>query len=342
MQLPVNGGFSIDLIARILFPTLLVSFIGPALSFVISFFGITLLLWLVTLLDWFATIAPFVIFAVFYFTLRASASNTEAETRFLTLQAVIALPIFIMWFERNFIHASGYLSPLSNFVIQATYVGLIDILYGLFFIMLWKTTEKQGSLALKPGFRNFYLWVNLVFFLSFTLHSINSIDLVYYFEFHMPSELNWLFGYTPTVLVSLTCLTGWVLTLRSAKREVADLLTHLALVLAPLAFALLAETFRPLIGFVLISMIVWGASYEIFSPVVISLSLVLSAVGAFISFAILLGTRARIRKRNVIRLGLASAALAGISLSPVSVLGVLTGLYILLIGLTPVSGEASQ
>jgi len=343
MRLPLQGDVSIDLIARILFVALLINFIGPALSFVISFFRIVPLLWLITLLDWFTIIVPFITFALFYLALRALRPNNKGETsRLLMLQAVIALPIFVMWFERNVIHASGYLSPLLNFAIQATYIGLIDILYLLFFTMLWKITKKQSLLKLTPRSQDFYLWTNLMFLLFFALHSINSIDLVYYFHYYMPTQLNWLFGYAPTILISLTCLAGWALTLKNAKREVVSWLKNFTLVITPAVFAALAETFRPLIGFIIISMIVWGASYEIFSPAVISLPLVLSAFGSFISFVILLSTQARTRNRNMIRLSLASAALAGISLSPASVLGVLTSLYILLIALTPISREAPE
>jgi len=343
MHLPTKDGSPVILIVRVLFAVLLTNFISPALSFAISFFEIAPLFWLITLLDWFAVIVPFVAFALFYLTIRAFAWSTKKETsKLLMLQAALAFMIFVIWFERNIIHFSGYLSPLLNFAIQVVYIALIDILYLLFLIMLWRITKKQSSLELRSRFRSFYLWVNLVFLLSFALHSINSIDFMYYFHYPMPPELSWLFGHAPTILVSVTCLAGWALCLRNTREEDMGWVKHFALVLNPLAFALFVETFRPLIGFIIISMIVWGTSYEMFSPPLISLSLVLSAFGSFISFLILLDSQAKSRKRNLIRLGLASTVLAGISLSPASVLGVLAGLYTLLTGLKPASKEPSQ
>jgi hypothetical protein len=200
--------------------------------------------------------------------------------------------------------------------------------------MLWKTVKKKNSLfRLNTHFEAFYLWLNLAFFISTALHFINKIDLVYYFRFHMPSELNWLFGYTPTILVSITCLTGWILCLKNTKQKISEWLMHVVLVLVPVVFVVFVETFKPLIGYVITSMIVWGSSYEFFRPPMFSLSLVLSAVGAFFSFLIMLNTRARTRNRNQIWFSLASAVLAGMSLSIVSVLGVLTSLYVLLHGI---------
>jgi hypothetical protein len=337
MRLARKAEITMDLVIFVLFPVLLVNFFGPTLSFMISLFEVTSLFWLTEFLQWFGVAVPFVILTLFYCSLKASISKFEEDvSRTVILQAVVAAVIFAIWFERSFIHASGYLTRLSNFVIEMTYLAFIDILYLTFFVMLWKTVKKESNpFGLGTRFGAFYLWLNLAFFVSMALHSINRIDLVHYLRFHMPAELNWLFGYTPTILMSLTCLMGWILYLKTTKQGIGRKLLHVVLVLVPIVFAMLVETYTPRMRFIIITMIVWGSSYEFFRPLVYSLALVLSATGAFASFFIMLNARARARNRNQVRLGLASAVLAGMSLSLVSVLGVLTSLYVLLHGIMP-------
>lgn len=339
---PIRKGVeALHLVALILFSSLLINFLIPTLSFMISFFELPVLFVLTDVFDMLLFIFPFVVLVLFYWTLRVSARRFREISRSLILQAVIALPIFVIWFERNLIHASGYLAPISNFVTEVTYFLLIDILYIILFVMLWRSVKgTKFSLSLNSRFEMLYLWLNLMFLVSIALHFINRIDFVYYFRFYMPAELSWLFGYAPTILVSATCLAGWIFFLSSTKPKVAGWLIHIFLVAFPVVFVVLVEIFRPLIGFVITSAIVWGTSYEFFRPVVYSLSLVLAAVGAFFSFSIMLHAQATTRSRNLIRLGLGSTVLAGVSPSLVSVLGVSTSLYVLLHGIMPREGAS--
>lgn len=320
----------------VLFLTLLINFASPTLIFIISFFEITSLLPLAGVLDWLAIVSPFLVMVLFLITLQVTASGFEKVTfRFVVFQGAIAFALFAIWFSRDFVHFLAYLPPLSNFALEVTYFSLVVILYVTFLAFLWKIVKKGPTLRGPPSrFRALYLWVNVVFLLALTLPWPNRIDFVYYFSFHMPPQLNWFFGYTPTIIVSVTCLGGWVMFMKDAAKTKSQRFRHAAMVIAPIVFVTFVETFRPLIGYVITSMIVWGASYQFFRPTILSLSLVLSAVAAYVSFTILIRSGVEKRNKKQITLSLASAVLAGISSSPISVIGVLTSLYILFHGIS--------
>jgi len=334
MKLTFKPRVMLDVIMLTLFPVLLVNFFNPTLGFLISFFKLALLYFLLDPLGLFATVVPFVVLTLYYLVLFITVSELKEATRLIMLQAVIAIPIFAVWVERNLIHVSGYLPRLSNFVIEISFLVLVDILCLTFFVMIYRILKRRDTLFDKNMYlKAFYLWLNLAFLLSIALHLINSVDLVYYLQFHMPSELRWFFGYTPTILISITSLTGWFLCLMSSKQGFPETLLHSVLVIAPIALVGFIEAYRPLIGYVIISVIAWGSFYEFFRPLSLSLALVLTAVAAFLSLCIMLSTvYRRISRRNQLLLGLASAVLAGVSFSPVSVFGILTSLYMLLHG----------
>jgi hypothetical protein len=307
---------SVEFLSLIVFVLLALNFAAPTLGFLASMRGQTPEAFFYV--EQFLGISHFIIAALFYYILFTKVSYVGRRTLFLlSLQAVLA-GIILIWFEKL---------PSS----EIFYILAVILLYAAWLTML---SSRSRELRLSVNFEALYLAINTVFGVSLALHLFKSVDFSRFFGFDLPSSIRWIFVYAPTILVSLTSLTAWILFVGHVKR-LRRIVTHFILVFLPVIVITYARSLRPLFGYVLTSAIVWGTYYEFFYPVELSLSLVLLAITAFVSSSILLKPLCKTRKPTVIRLSAASAALAGMSPSPLSVIGVLLSLQLLFLGIKP-------
>ncbi|MFQ5866029.1 MAG: hypothetical protein ACE5IW_12450 [bacterium] len=308
---------SIEFLSIFVFVLLALNFATPTLGFLVSMQGQTPKT--VFYVEQFLGTLPFIIAAVFYYVLVTKMPYFGGRTLFLLSgQAVLATLILIIWF--------GKLRSSEIF-----YIPTVILLYVVWLVML---SLRSKELKLSVRFETLYLVINMVFGLSFALHLFKGVDFSYFFGFDLPPFLSWVFAYTPTLLVSFTSLAAWTLFVCHVKGW-HRLAGHSILVFLPVIIIIYARSLRPLFGYVLTSAIVWGSSYEFFYPVELSLSLVLLAITAFVSSSILLKPLCKTRKPIIIRLSVASAVLAGMSSSPLSVIGVLLSLQLLFLGTKP-------
>jgi hypothetical protein len=308
---------SIEFLSFFVFVLLALNFATPTLDFLVSMQGQTSKI--LFHVGQFLGTLHFIIAALFYYVLVAKVSYVGGRTLFLlSLQAVLAGIILILWLER--LRSSGIFYVLAVILLYAAWLAMLS----------WRSEE----LRLSVSFEALYLAINMAFGLSFALHLFKTVDFSHFFGFDPPPFLIWVFTYAPTLLVSFTSLTAWALFVWHAKR-LRTLVKHFILVFLPVIAIAYARSIRPLFGYVLTSAIVWGSYYEFFYPVEFSLSLVLLAITAFVSSSILLKPLCETRKPIVIRLSVASAALAGMSSSPLSVIGVLLSLQLLFLGIKP-------
>lgn len=331
--MPRHSNFlSIDFLCLLVFALLAVNFATPTLSFLAYMSDSTPMVF--SYINQLLSALPFIIAAIFFYILFNKISTLEKRTvlSLSSLQAVLAFVIFIMWLDKNYFRFSGRLAFPFNFVADVLPIILVIVLYTAWILVI--SGEGRNRLNLSSRFETLYLAINLVFALSFSLHLFKSVDFFYYFGFRLPSSVSWIFAYAPTLLVSFMSLIVWA-SFVLGVRKLRKLTLHLMLVLLPVFFVLYAIILRPLVGYVLTSAIVWGSSYEFFYPPTLSLSLILLATTAFISSSILLGPLSVDRKPNVIRFSSASAVLAGMSLSPLSILGILLSLQFLFLGIKP-------
>jgi len=319
----------INFMSVLVFVLLTVNFATPILSFAASMSGQTpsVFFYVNKLLN----VLPFILTAIFFYTLfgKISTLGNRKVVSLSSLQAVLASVIFIMWL-RIYLHLSVQLNFPFNFLADFLPIIFLIALYSVWILLISQAGVK--ILNLTSPFETLYLAINLVFALSVSVHSFKSVDFFSYFGFRVPLSVVWIFDYAPTLLVSFMSLTVWVL-LVFAAHSLRKSILHLMWVILPVVFVFYVATVRPLVGYVLISAIVWGSAYEFFYPLEFSLSLVLLATTAFISSSILLGSFGKGRKMNLIRLSLVCAILAGMSLSPTSTLGVLLSLYFLFLGI---------
>lgn len=322
----------VDVLSLLVFMLLALNFATPTLNFFASFSGQTPIVF--SYVVQFLASLPFFIAAIFFLVLLTQFLNLEnspGSRSFVSLQALLAIGIVIMWLDRNYLRFWAQLAFPLNFIVDVLPIILVILLYATWMLTISRVGNK---LNLSNRVETLYFATNLVFALSFSLHLFKTVDFFYYFAFRLPLLVSWIIDYAPTLLVSFMSLIAWASFLFDVKK-LSKLIVHDLLVLLPVGFTLVAIAIRPLVGYVLTSAIVWGSSYEFFYPPSLSLALVLLATTAFISSSILIGARCTNRNARLVRLSLASAVLAGVSPSPLSILGVLLSLQFLFLGIKP-------
>jgi len=132
---------------------------------------------------------------------------------------------------------------------------------------------------------------------------------------------SWLFANLPTLLLELLMIILWaeVVLGRRAVELRARWYAFLPFVLVPLV--ILASEERPLSGYILSTLIDWGANLALFAPAPYSLGLAATALACYASTLLLLGRRGRKDAWNLLCLGSASILLAGFYPSMASVAG---------------------
>lgn len=323
---------SVEVLCLLVFALLLLNFATPTLGFLAAMSGEAPVIFFY--IDQFLEALPFVVTALFFYILvtKISVLENRSVVSLSGVQAVSAVAIVVVWLDGSYLHFSGRLVFPLSFAVE-----VLPIIFVITLCTAWVLLISRISgniLNLSGRFETVYLAVNLVFALSLSVHLFKNVDFLYFFGLRLPLSVSWVIVYAPTLLVSLMSLIVWGVFV-SVVREPKRLAFHLGLVLLPVGFVLYAMSLRPLVGYVLTSAIVWGSSYEFFSPPTLSLLMALLATTAFLSSSILLGPKSTGRNPKLIRLSLASAVLAGMSSSPLSILGVLLSLQFLFIGIQP-------
>ena len=139
---------------------------------------------------------------------------------------------------------------------------------------------------------------------------------------------NWLFANLPTILLELLMILVWgeVILGRTAVELRARWYAFVPFILVPLV--MLASQERPLSGYILSTLIGWGANLALFAPAPDSLGLAATALACYASVLLLLGRRGRKDAWNLLFLGSASILLAGFYPAMASVAGLGTALVL--------------